>query len=200
MKRSVKFFLCNLIFFFVFLSYADAGSLSFREKKKSIERKIKILEESKKAIPFSKQEENWSKLQNLKERFQNFARFGSVQEREESLLLLERAVPQITSEFAAEGKTSARNLIVHYSEAFLQKKNHPDEIPINAKDEEKSSNYFRMAKEEFNQAEKFDRDRNDFYALVLYGRSIQYSLKAMDLLDLDPPNGYEGILKKKNKS
>ncbi|AOP34583.1 hypothetical protein A0128_12410 [Leptospira tipperaryensis] len=200
MNRSKKYFFICLISFFVFQSFADAGTLSFREKKKSIERKIKILEDSKKAIPYNKQDENWSKLQNLKERFQNFARSGSIQEREESLLLLERAVPQITSEFAAEGKVSAKNLIVRYSEVYLQKKNHPEETPLNVKDEEKSSNYFRMAKEEFNQAEKFDRDRNDFYALVLYGRSIQYSLKAMDSLSLDPPKGYEGILKKKIKS
>lgn len=200
MNRSAKFFFFYLVCIFVFQGLLYAGSVSFREKKKSIERKIKILEESKKAIPFRKQDENWSKLQNLKERFQNFARSGSPQEREESLLLLERAVPQITSDFAAEGKLSAKNLIVRYSEAYLQKKNHSDETPISAKDEEKSSNYFRMAKEEFNQAEKFDRDRNDFYALVLYGRSIQYSLKALDSLDLDPPKGYEGILKKKIKS
>ncbi|MBM9501348.1 hypothetical protein JWG44_13910 [Leptospira sp. 201903071] len=199
MNRSKKYSIVCFLALFVLPSFLEAGTLSFREKKKSIERKIKILEESKKAIPFHKQDENWTKLQNLKERFQNFARSGSAQEREESLLLLERAVPQITSEFAAEGKGSAKNLIIRYSEAFLQKKNHPDETPISVKDEEKSSNYFRMAKEEFNQAEKFDRDRNDFYALVLYGRSIQYSLKALDSLDLDPPKGYEGFLKKKTK-
>ncbi|MBM9578848.1 hypothetical protein JWG45_17015 [Leptospira sp. 201903070] len=200
MNRSQKSSLFSfIVLILLFQGFLEAGTLSFREKKKSIERKIKILEESKKAIPYHKQDENWTKLQNLKERFQNFARSGSLQEREESLLLLERAVPRITTDLAAEGKVSAKNLIIHYSERYLQKKNHPEETPLSQKDEEKSSNYFRMAKEEFNQAEKFDRDRNDFYAIVLYGRSIQYSLKAMDSLDLEPPNGYEGILRKKTK-
>ncbi|PJZ42860.1 hypothetical protein CH370_05890 [Leptospira kmetyi] len=178
----------------------NAGTLSFREKKKSIERKIRILEESRKAIPFQKQEENWNRISTLRDRFQNFARSGTAQEREESLLLLERAVPQVTADFAEEGKVSAKNLIVLYSEGYLQKKNHPEETPLSASAEEKASNYFRMAKEELNQAEKFDRDRNDFYALVLYGRSIQYSLNALDALSLEIPSAYSGILKKKKRS
>lgn len=191
----------TLAFAFIFSVFdLNAGTLSFREKKKSIERKIRILEESRKAIPFQKQEENWNRISTLRDRFQNFARSGTAQEREESLLLLERAVPQVTADFAEEGKVSAKNLIVLYSEGYLQKKNHPEETPLSASAEEKASNYFRMAKEELNQAEKFDRDRNDFYALVLYGRSIQYSLNALDALSLEIPSGYSGILKKKKRA
>lgn len=200
MKKFSKTILPFLLVFVFVSSLLNAGTLSFREKKKSIERKIRILEESRKAIPFQKQNENWNRISDLRDRFQNFARSGTVQEREESLLLLERAVPQVTADFAAEGKVSAKNLIVLYSEGYLQRKNHPDETPVSARVEEKASNYFRMAKEELNQAEKFDRDRNDFYALVLYGRSIQYSLNALETLNLEIPSAYSGILKKKKRS
>lgn len=200
LKKFSKTILPFLLVFVFVSSLLNAGTLSFREKKKSIERKIRILEESRKAIPFQKQNENWNRISDLRDRFQNFARSGTVQEREESLLLLERAVPQVTADFAAEGKVSAKNLIVLYSEGYLQRKNHPDETPVSARVEEKASNYFRMAKEELNQAEKFDRDRNDFYALVLYGRSIQYSLNALETLNLEIPSAYSGILKKKKRS
>ncbi|XDD49120.1 hypothetical protein AB3N59_11860 [Leptospira sp. WS92.C1] len=189
-----------LISFFLFQNFLFAGTLSFREKKKSVERKIKILEESKKSIPFKKQNENWTRLQNLKDRFQSVARSGTAQEREESLLLLERVIPQVASTFAEEGKTSAKNLIVLYSEGYLQSKNHLQESSPSVREEEKAATYFRMAKEEFSQAEKFDRDRNDSYALVLYARSIQYSLKAMETIDLEIPNEYRSVLKKKAKS
>ncbi|RHX80314.1 hypothetical protein DLM76_12080 [Leptospira yasudae] len=192
--------LLSFLFGFVLLVQdGSAGTLSFREKKKSIERKIRILEESKKAIPFQKQTENWNRLVDLRDRFQTSYRSGSAREREEALLLLERAVPQVTADFAQEGKSFAKNLIVSYSEGYLRVKNHPEDAPLSASREEKAANYFRMAKEELGQAEKFDRDRNDFYAIVLYGRSIQYSLSAMEIIGLETPAGFEGILKKKIK-
>ncbi|EMO67492.1 hypothetical protein LEP1GSC132_3230 [Leptospira kirschneri str. 200803703] len=188
----------SLLFVLVLLqNHLDSGTLSFREKKKSIEKKIRILEESRKSIPFQNQEENWSRLTSLNNRFQNSAHSGSLREKEKSMLLLERALFRTASDFTLEGKVSAKNLIRFYSDEYSEKKKSPG-ISMTTFQKERAATYFRMAKEELDQAEKFDRDGNNFYALILYGRSIQYSLSAFQTMSFEIPKEYIRVLKKKS--
>lgn len=186
-----------LLFVFVLLqSHLNAGTLSYREKKKSVEKKIRILEKSRKSIPFQNQEENWNRLISLKNRFQNSAHFEPLREREKSMLLLERALFRTASDFTLEGRVSAKNLIRFYSDKYLEKEKSQD-VSMTAFQKERAATYFRMAKEELDQAEKFDRDGNNFYALILYGRSIQYSLSAFQTMSFEIPNQYIRVLEKK---
>lgn len=190
-------FVFSLLFVLVLLqSQLNAGTLSFREKKKSIEKKIRILEESRKSIPFQNQEENWNRLTSLKNRFQNSVYSESLREKEKSMLLLERALFRTASDFTLEGKVSAKNLIRLYSDEFSEKEK-SQEVSMTTFQKERAATYFRMAKEELDQAEKFDRDGNNFYALILYGRSIQYSLSAFQTMNFGIPNQYIRVLKKK---
>ncbi|EMJ47623.1 hypothetical protein LEP1GSC111_3526 [Leptospira interrogans str. UT126] len=190
-------FVFSLLFVLVLLqSHLNAGTLSFREKKKSIEKKIRILEESRKSIPFQNQEENWNRLTSLKNRFQNSVYSESLREKEKSMLLLERALFRTASDFTLEGKVSAKNLIRLYSDEFSEKEQ-SQEVSMTTFQKERAATYFRMAKEELDQAEKFDRDGNNFYALILYGRSIQYSLSAFQTMNFEIPNQYIRVLKKK---
>ncbi|ASV09290.1 hypothetical protein ACO2J1_17560 [Leptospira interrogans] len=190
-------FVFSLLFVLVLLqSHLNAGTLSFREKKKSIEKKIRILEESRKSIPFQNQEENWNRLTSLKNRFQNSVYSESLREKEKSMLLLERALFRTASDFTLEGKVSAKNLIRLYSDEFSEKEK-SQEVSMTTFQKERAATYFRMAKEELDQAEKFDRDGNNFYALILYGRSIQYSLSAFQTMNFEIPNQYIRVLKKK---
>ncbi|UMQ57232.1 hypothetical protein [Leptospira interrogans] len=190
-------FVFSLLFVLVLLqSHLNAGTLSFREKKKSIEKKIRILEESRKLIPFQNQEENWNRLTSLKNRFQNSVYSESLREKEKSMLLLERALFRTASDFTLEGKVSAKNLIRLYSDEFSEKEK-SQEVSMTTFQKERAATYFRMAKEELDQAEKFDRDGNNFYALILYGRSIQYSLSAFQTMNFEIPNQYIRVLKKK---
>ncbi|EMM96128.1 hypothetical protein [Leptospira interrogans] len=190
-------FVFSLLFVLVLLqSHLNAGTLSFREKKKSIEKKIRILEESRKLIPFQNQEENWNRLTSLKNRFQNSVYSESLREKEKSMLLLERALFRTASDFTLEGKVSAKNLIRLYSDEFSEKEK-SQEVSMTTFQKERAATYFRMAKEELDQAEKFDRDGNNFYALILYGRSIQYSLSAFQTMNFGIPNQYIRVLKKK---
>ncbi|WP_061278558.1 hypothetical protein [Leptospira interrogans] len=190
-------FVFSLLFVLVLLqSHLNAGTLSFREKKKSIEKKIRILEESRKSIPFQNQEENWNRLTSLKNRFQNSVYSESLREKEKSMLLLERALFRTASDFTLEGKVSAKNLIRLYSDEFSEKEK-SQEVSMTTFQKEIAATYFRMAKEELDQAEKFDRDGNNFYALILYGRSIQYSLSAFQTMNFEIPNQYIRVLKKK---
>ncbi len=186
-----------MLFVLVLLqSHLNAGTLSFREKKKSIEKKIRILEESRKSIPFQNQEENWNRLTSLKNRFQNSVYSESLREKEKSMLLLERALFRTASDFTLEGKVWAKNLIRLYSDEFSEKEK-SQEVSMTTFQKERAATYFRMAKEELDQAEKFDRDGNNFYALILYGRSIQYSLSAFQTMNFGIPNQYIRVLKKK---
>ncbi|EMK03322.1 MULTISPECIES: hypothetical protein [Leptospira] len=188
----------SLLFVLVLLqNHLDSGTLSFREKKKSIEKKIRILEESRKSIPFQNQEENWSRLTSLNNRFQNSVHSESLREKEKSMLLLERALFRTASDFTLEGKVSAKNLIRFYSDEYSEKKRSPG-ISMTTFQKERAATYFRMAKEELDQAEKFDRDGNNFYALILYGRSIQYSLSAFQTMSFEIPKEYIRVLKKKS--
>ncbi|OQM31609.1 hypothetical protein ACO1J6_11040 [Leptospira interrogans serovar Hebdomadis] len=190
-------FVFSLLFVLVLLQiHLNAGTLSFREKKKSIEKKIRILEESRKSIPFQNQEENWNRLTSLKNRFQNSVYSESLREKEKSMLLLERALFRTASDFTLEGKVSAKNLIRLYSDEFSEKEK-SQEVSMTTFQKERAATYFRMAKEELDQAEKFDRDGNNFYALILYGRSIQYSLSAFQTMNFEIPNQYIRVLKKK---
>ncbi|AAS70834.1 hypothetical protein GS518_11240 [Leptospira interrogans] len=190
-------FVFSLLFVLVLLqSHLNAGTLSFREKKKSIEKKIRILEESRKLIPFQNQEENWNRLTSLKNRFQNSVYSESLREKEKSMLLLERALFRTASDFTLEGKVSAKNLIRLYSDEFSEKEQ-SQEVSMTTFQKERAATYFRMAKEELDQAEKFDRDGNNFYALILYGRSIQYSLSAFQTMNFEIPNQYIRVFKKK---
>ncbi|EMM89802.1 hypothetical protein [Leptospira interrogans] len=190
-------FVFSLLFVLVLLqSHLNAGTLSFREKKKSIEKKIRILEESRKSIPFQNQEENWNRLTSLKNRFQNSVYSESLREKEKSMLLLERALFRTASDFTLEGKVSAKNLIRLYSDEFSEKEQ-SQEVSMTTFQKERAATYFRMAKEELDQAEKFDRDGNNFYALILYGRSIQYSLSAFQTMNFEIPNQYIRVFKKK---
>lgn len=195
--KKIKF-VFSLLFVLVLLqSHLNASTLSFREKKKSIEKKIRILEESRKSIPFQNQEENWNRLTFLKNRFQNSVYTESLREKEKSMLLLERALFRTASDFTLEGKVSAKNLIRLYSDEFSEKEK-SQEVSITTFQKERAATYFRMAKEELDQAEKFDRDGNNFYALILYGRSIQYSLSAFQTMSFEIPNQYIRVLKKKS--
>ncbi|EMN49235.1 hypothetical protein LEP1GSC088_2358 [Leptospira interrogans str. L1207] len=190
-------FVFSLLFVLVLLqSHLNAGTLSFREKKKSIEKKIRILEESRKSIPFQNQEEDWNRLTSLKNRFQNSVYSESLREKEKSMLLLERALFRTASDFTLEGKVSAKNLIRLYSDEFSEKEK-SQEVSMTTFQKERAATYFRMAKEELDQAEKFDRDGNNFYALILYGRSIQYSLSAFQTMNFEIPNQYIRVFKKK---
>ncbi len=176
-------------------SHLNAGTLSFREKKISIEKMIRILEESRKLIPFQNQEENWNRLTSLKIRFQNSVYSESLRENEMSMLLLERALFRTASDFTLEGMVSAKNLIRLNSDEFSEMEQ-SQEVSMTTFQKERAATNFRMANEELDQAEKFDRDGKNFYALILYGRSIQYSLSAFQTMNFEIPNQYIRVFKK----
>ncbi len=169
----------------------------FEKRKNRSKKKFGFYEESRKSIPFQNQEENWSRLTSLNNRFQNSVHSGSLREKEKSMLLLERALFRTASDFTLEGKVSAKNLIRFYSDEYSEKKRSPG-ISMTTFQKERAATYFRMAKEELDQAEKFDRDGNNFYALILYGRSIQYSLSAFQTMSFEIPKEYIRVLKKKS--
>lgn len=92
------------------------------------------------------------------------------------------------SEFA---ENSSDKLLQYVAkESRFLKMESEDSHPLTVKEEERANDYFRMAREEWLSGNKFRRDGNHLYALVLYKRSLKYSLSSLKVSKLPYPEEY----------
>lgn len=171
--------------------YSSQSTQGFRERKKSADSKVRILREIGNSFESSELKKDLQKIENYSADLNSASKAGSIQEKSDSLALLERALPESMKRWSEFAETSSDKLLQHVAkESRFLKMESEDHHPLTAKEEERANDYFRMAREEWLSGNKFRRDGNHLYALVLYKRSLKYSLSSLKVSKLPYPEEY----------
>ncbi|TGK19367.1 PROCN domain protein [Leptospira fluminis] len=167
-------------------------SLTFRERKKNVDSKVRVLREMRRSFAFSELDKDMDRLENFISDLEAASRAGSVQERTEALVNIEKNLPEILKRWSEFTEVSSDKLLQYVvRESQLSKMDPEERHPLKAKEKELAQNYFRMAREEWLAGNKFRRDGNHLYSLVLYKRSLKYSLSCLKASKLPYPEEYK---------
>ncbi|EPG67259.1 PROCN domain protein [Leptospira wolffii] len=170
---------------------SSQGSQTFRERKKSVDSKVRILREIGESFSSPDLKRDLEKIENYSAELASASKVGTAKEKADALAVLERTLPESLKRWSEYAESSADKLLQHVAkESRFQKMETEERHPISAKEEEKANDYFRMAREEWLAGNKFRRDGNHLYALVLYKRSLKYSLFSLKVAKLSYPEEY----------
>ncbi|TGK56199.1 PROCN domain protein [Leptospira wolffii] len=170
---------------------SSQGSQTFRERKKSADSKVRILREIGESFSSPDLKRDLDKIENYSAELASASKVGTAKEKADALAVLERTLPESLKRWSECAESSADKLLQHVAkESRFQKMETEERHPISAKEEEKANDYFRMAREEWLAGNKFRRDGNHLYALVLYKRSLKYSLFSLKVSKLSYPEEY----------
>lgn len=170
---------------------SSQGSQSFRERKKSVDAKVRILREVGNTFATQEWKKDMDQIETYSAELTSASKVGTAKEKGDALAILERKLPEILKRWSESAEKSSDTLLQHVAkENRFQKMETEDRHPLSAKEEEKAGDYFRMAREEFLAGSKFRRDGNHLYALVLYKRSLKYSLSSLKISKLPYPEEF----------
>ncbi|TGK05163.1 PROCN domain protein [Leptospira langatensis] len=170
---------------------SSQSSQSFRERKKSADSKVRILREIGSSFSAPELKKDLQKIETYSAELHSASKVGSAEEKTQALLVLEKTLPESLKRWSEFAEGSSDRLLQHVAkESRFLKMESEDRHPLTAKEEERANDYFRMAKEEWLAGNKFKRDGNHLYALVLYKRSLKYSLSSLKVSKLPYPEEY----------
>lgn len=191
----------GLFFIFLFLNSAIL-SHTLTERKKSLEKRLKSID-SISSVFMNELQGISEDLHTKRSEFESALSLGNNKEIKHKLEIFEKSIN------FAEHKTSslmgkkAMELLEKFDNARDPKKNKTESfIAENNKENgnqqkklsrasiEKISQYFKMAKTEYLFGEKNLRDRNFYFAINLFKRSIRYSLKGIEETGHDLPTDF----------
>ncbi|TGM10763.1 PROCN domain protein [Leptospira selangorensis] len=171
--------------------YSSQSGQGFRERKKSADSKVRILREIGTSFDSAEFRKDLQKIESYYADLNSAAKVGSSQEKADSLALLERTLPESMKRWSEFAENSSDKLLQYVAkESRFLKMESEDSHPLTVKEEERANDYFRMAREEWLSGNKFRRDGNHLYALVLYKRSLKYSLSSLKVSKLPYPEEY----------
>ncbi len=185
--------LVGILFAFIAWEEIDSSQAfkTFRERKKTVDSKVKILREIGDSFHSPDLKKDLEKIETYAAELHSASKLGSAKEKAEALSLLERTLPEFMKRWSEFAEFSSDKLLQHVAkESRYLKMESEDRHPLTVKEEEKSNDYFRMAREEWLAGNKFRRDGNHLYALVLYKRSLKYSLSSLKVSKLPYPEEY----------
>ncbi|TGL64256.1 PROCN domain protein [Leptospira sarikeiensis] len=172
--------------------YSSQSNQGFRERKKSADSKVRILREIGTTFDSVELKKDLQKIESYSADLHSASKVGNAQEKSDSLAILEKALPDSMKRWSEFAENSSDKLLQHVAkESRFLKMGSEDRHPLTAKEEEKANDYFRMAREEWLSGNKFRRDGNNLYALVLYKRSLKYSLSSLKVSKLPYPDEYK---------
>lgn len=159
---------------------------------KNVDSKVRILREMKRSFHSIDLEKDLERLESYSADLESMTRVGTAQERSDALSTLERKLPEIVKRWSEFAENCSSKLLQYtVRETQLLKIDSPDRHPLTAKENALANNYFRMAREEWISGNKFHRDGNYLYALVLYKRSLKYSFSSLKTAKLPVPEEFQ---------
>ncbi|EQA47119.1 hypothetical protein LEP1GSC050_0625 [Leptospira broomii serovar Hurstbridge str. 5399] len=170
----------------------SSQSLTFRERKKSVDSKVRILREMRRSFHSVELEKDLERVESYSSDLESMTRAGTAQERSDALSTLERKLPEVLKRWSEFAENFSSKLLQYaVRETQLLKIDSPDRHHLTAKENALANNYFRMAREEWISGNKFHRDGNYLYALILYKRSLKYSLSCLKTSKLPVPEEFQ---------
>ena len=160
--------------------FTPVFSLPVTERKKHLEKRLKMANDAVEAFSASQLTEN---LSQVKESMGKMEEAFSLNDTKAGTALLEKTeklLHKSEKEISAMLEQQAKKLIEIFSSAKDEKEVHPGEKPVvSSSAKEKIVKYFQMAKAEYASAEKYSRERKYYYTLYIYKRSIRYSIEGI---------------------
>lgn len=184
MKHIGKILVLFLIPTFCIWAYSQ------RERKREFDSDSKVLQELYKALPAEMLEEEMENLEALQSELDMVFRAGTSKQKEELLDKGESFVAKLQKNWIARIHEISEELVTEFGSRVELRQRMEKPKKINPDSKEKSIVYSRMAREELNTGEKFQRDGNLGYAIVVYKRSIVYSLHALKEIGEPLPKRY----------
>ncbi|PJZ69250.1 PROCN domain protein [Leptospira perolatii] len=183
-----------LILFITWAEVHSTSTLSFRERKKSIDSKVRVLREIKDSFPDKDLVNDFGRIENSFKEVESAFKTGTQKEKSDSLLSIEKKLPESLRKWSETAAISSDRLLQYVArETQLRGLDTEERHPLTAKEEEKVNQYFHMAREEWLSGNKFRRDGNHLYALVLYKRSLKYSFSSLKTSKLPPPIEFKKV-------
>lgn len=174
----------TIIMVLLFLWAGSAQSHTYSERKKNLEKRTRQLDRVHTAFTNSESDKLMNVLHEKIHELESAQNTGSGKEIVSILNITEEAALRAEMVAAAIMKEKSAELMQIFNQAkdSDQTAIHPgsQKVPPGRERSEKTGEYFKMARSEFQTAEKYYRDKNYFYAIHFFKRSAVYSLKGID--------------------
>jgi hypothetical protein len=170
-----------------FLLEAAGTTLSLRERRKTIDSKIRILEEIESAAILN-EEKLFDRKTAIQSKTDEIFQEKTAKEQTRDLTYIEGDLQTLQVEIAESLELRSEDLIGIFARAYYLNKD--KDRPIHPAKREKIQRYFEMAKKEKFSAQKYLRMNNPNLAILSLKRSILYSFYSFQESETDIPNQY----------
>lgn len=192
----IKYFLSLII---VTLTIQGTSRQELPDRKKSFDNRAKLVLGLQNALPSDKLAEDAGKLKNIVSDLEAGYKTGDKEKAQKALSLGEPTLTLFQKDYITFFTSELKGLMEIYSAKSTEMEKKEDKkVRPNFKDvavKEKTSQYFSQAKTEFANGAKYERDRNLQYSLILYKRSMHYTILAFQKSKFDLPEKFSGIEK-----
>lgn len=175
----------KLFLFLITISIFSGSKASFADRKKSLDQKISQLE----SINDSSISANLEELKKKKIEIESLFRSSEKEKLNTSLVEVEKNLISTQIFLITNLKSKSKELMDSYSMEYskLTEKDKMEKKVLTVDEKtkrEKSSAYINLARADFQNALKFERDKNYFYSIQLFKKSIDYTNLAIKTNEL----------------
>ena len=175
----------KLLLCLITISIFSGSKASFADRKKSLDQKISQLE----SINDTSISTNLDDLKKKKIEIESLVRSSEKEKLNTSLIEAEKNITSTQITLITNLKSKSKELMDSYSMEYskLTEKDKMDKkiLTVDEKTKrEKSSTYINLARADYQNTLKFERDKNYFYSIQLFKKSIDYTNLAIKTNEL----------------
>ncbi|NCN08410.1 MAG: hypothetical protein GW938_01060 [Leptospira sp.] len=179
-----------LILLFILPNLLFAGTtVSLRERKKTLESRMKILKDIDSAMNGWNLENYDQRIQEIQMQSDSAYREKSGTEQAKLMNYLEGDLHLLQVTYSDKMEESAQSLLEALAKEIVM---HRDSVTTDINKREKTQKYFEMAKKEIELGRKYQRMNNPTLALHSFKRSLIYSFHTFYEYNYSLPNDYVG--------
>ncbi|MEM7180855.1 MAG: hypothetical protein AAF518_08075 [Spirochaetota bacterium] len=184
-------------------SYLDASGIILQKRKIKIENRFLQIGKVYKGLPSSETDADYKKLEDTLKKLDDSFQTGEREKRgpllTESRLTLKKIEKGYSQFLDNEAKELISLYVVNAREKLSIPNSNKKKLTPETKEKIEKANraedFFRMAKRERSAGHRYTTNRNYFFSIHQFKRSIEYSIKAMQEAGVDVPEKYSKAAK-----
>lgn len=191
----MKYFILSVIMVF---SYLDASGVVLKKRKEKIENRFKQIGSVYRGLPSPDSDADYKKLEDTLNKLDDSFQTGEREKRRTLLTDSRLTLIKLEKDYSKFLDNEALQLIAEFAKASREKlaippssnKKLTPETRDKIEKANRAENYFRMAKKERKIGKNYTTNRNYFYSIHQFKRSILYTARAMKEAGIDVPEKY----------
>lgn len=187
-----------ILSFILVFSYLDASGVVLKKRKNKIENRFSQIGSVYRGLPSPEADADYKKLEEDLKKLDDSFQTGEKEKRGTLLTDCRLTLVKLEKDYSKFLDNEAKEVIALYATSSREKLRVPPssqkKLTPETRDKiekaNRSQNYFRMAKRERSIGAKYTTNRNYYYSIHQFKRSIIYSVRAMKEAGVDVPEKY----------